>query len=429
MPIDPEVAAELDLVRQHLGVIQTSQDAISAEIAIIDQQRDGIMTSIGRITVLLEGAEPEPPSYPVPASVELTPGPAELVVSIAHPASIPSQYDYMVIAWGGSQGFIDAQTYSQPFPVEETISGLPIEQIHVDVGYGINPDPVPSDKLVRATGTPDAPAGTGEWPATGDWVTEKIPWIEARAGIKVGAPALKPISGNVPSGCQWDGRTLHVREATLLQDLDIPGRIYVRAVSGNPAVTIRNVKAEDVFSSESGADRVSLVEDCEFTMPAHRVTGSEHWGQGNLNAMRDGFIVRRTLCRGAADNMQCSPGTGSAAGLLEECVFRDMTIDQSWTHNDFIQLYGGRLNIRRCYFRQNVLAGQENHLNGIFADGGTYDIEDTAIIVTAPQGSNSWAIHAGKYQTSNQIVVRNSYVRGRRVGQYVFTNVDYAAGY
>lgn len=58
MSIDPEVAAELDLVRLHLGQILAAQDAI--EVA-----RDGIMTSLGRLTILLS-AEPAPDPEPEP---------------------------------------------------------------------------------------------------------------------------------------------------------------------------------------------------------------------------------------------------------------------------------------------------------------------------------------------------------------------------
>lgn len=403
--------------------------------AIIKAELDNISASVDHLRALLleDPSPPPPPSYVMPEKVAaISINPNQVEVAVTHPTSIPVEYSYMVIAWGSdSRGFINSTTFSRPFPTRHTIgtiAPLPIEPITISIGYGIDLAPVPPDKLVQVVITPKAPPtpppSPDQWPAAASWA-DKIAWIKSRAGTARSLPVRQSVTPtSVPDGCTWDGRTLMVRDTALIKDLVVPGRIYVRPSSTAPTLTLRNVKAEDVFASEAGGYRTTLVEDCEFSMPSNRVT-TERWGQGNLNAMGPNFVVRRTLCRGGADNMQASQN-----GLLEECWFTAMSIDPSWTHDDFIQLYGGRLNIRRCLFTQDLQRGEENHVNGIFADGGVYDIEDSAIIVTAPPGTNAWAMHAAKYQTPHQIVVRNSYVRGRTIGAVSFgPDVDYGVGY
>jgi hypothetical protein len=158
-------------------------------------------------------------------------------------------------------------------------------------------------------------------------------------------------------------------------------------------------------------------------MPPEKVV--KGWGQGNLNAMRANFIVRRTVMNQAADGMQCSGG-----GYMEECLIENLTVSgvaPAGTHNDFIQNYGGLVTVRKCLFKQGLTGGQGSHLNGVFCDSGTYDIEDTAVIVTAPAGMNAWALHAAK---AGYIDIRNSYVRGRIIGDIrQGSGMDISAGY
>lgn len=415
MAVDPVVAAEIEAIRLQLFDLGDW----AAEIIVA---RNNALTSLDRIVIQLSAVEEPPAVWPMPVSVNLTPGPAEIQVDIAHPSTIPPEYDYMVIAWG-SGSFIDAEAHERPFPDTRVITGLPIAPVNVDVGYGIQPDPVPSDKLVRATATPEPVATTG-WPAAGTW-DQKTAWIAAGAGTKT---TLKLVGRDgTPAGCSWlpaaTPPRLDLKDATLLEGWEIPGRIYVRSVTGNPDVTMRNVKAWDAFSSEAGANRVKLVEDCTFDMSPAEVI-DRNWGQGNLNAMRAGFVVRRTVLRHAADNMQCSGG-----GLVEDTVFADMTIDPEFTHNDFIQNYDGLVSLRRCWFKQTLTKPEESgHVNGIFADSALFDIEDCSIEVYAPVGTNAWALHAGKQPAT--IWIRNSRVRGKIVGDVRFeANVDHVNGY
>jgi hypothetical protein len=268
---------------------------------------------------------------------------------------------------------------------------------------------------------------SNEWPAAGTW-DEKNAWVAAGAGTK--APLKLVGRDGIPSGCQWvPGAVpprLDLQGATLLEGWEVPGRIYVRSVAGNPEVTFRNVKAWDCFNEVKNgvaAARVILVEDCNFDMDPAEVI-NHNWGQGNLNALKPGFAVRRTRLAHASDNAQCT-----GPGLFEECHLVDMTIDPEFTHNDFIQNYDGMVHLRRCWAKQTLtLPAESGHVNGIFADSAMFDIEDCSIEVYAPAGTNAWVLHAGKQPAT--IWVRNSRVRGKIVGDVRFEeNVDHVVGY
>lgn len=278
--------------------------------------------------------------------------------------------------------------------------------------------------LIESTPEPPViPAVPDTWPVAGTW-TEKMAYTRLRAGVKSSTLRTVGLNGYVPEGCAWSAssKRLDVRTATLLENLYVPGTITPRDTSSTD-VTLRNVLAQDVFAFESGGNRVKLIEDCTFEIPPERVVAG--WGQGCLNAMRANFVVRRSTMRSGADGMQCSGG-----GILEECLIEFLTIAgvaPTGTHNDFIQNYSGIVNLRKCLFTQGLIAGQDSHLNGLFCDGGIYDVEDTAIVVTAPQGMNAFALHAAK---AGHIDIRNSYVRGRIIGDVrQGSGVDILAGY
>jgi len=264
------------------------------------------------------------------------------------------------------------------------------------------------------------PPPSDEWSDQTTW-PDRIAWIVRQVGPKT---ALTPVtSANPPAGCRVVGSTLYVDTATLLENISFAGTITPTDASAG-SITLRNVAAQDLFAA-SNFWRVSLVEDSAFTIPSYRVASG--WGQGCLNALKPGFVVRRTLMQGGADGAQVS-----GPGAFEECVIRNLTIGTT-THNDFIQHYGpGLVTVDRTYMSQSNVA--PNHLNGLFCDGGKYDVSDCAIVVTAPTGTNAYALHAGKYATASQIVIDNSYVRGRQVEKIsdaivMGSGVDYAAGY
>lgn len=337
MAIDPEVAAELELIRRHLLDIDDATARLDVASSDIRLARDGVSTSLGRIVILLSEVDsPDPPDPP---------------------------------------------------------------------------DPEPSD----------------EWPADGTW-DEKMAWVASRAGTK--APLKLVGRDGTPAGCVWAPTAvpprLDLREATILEGWEIPGRIFVRRAPGDPAVTFRNVQAWDCFNevlNGVAASRVVLVEDCNFDMNPSEVI-NHNWGQGNLNALRPGFTVRRTRMAHAADNVQCT-----GPGLIEESVFADMTIDPEFTHNDFIQNYDGLVQLRRCWAKQTLTkASESGHVNGMFADSSLFDIEDCSVEVYAPVGTNAWVLHAGKQPAT--IWVRNSRVRGKIVGDVRFEgNIDHIVGY
>ena len=371
------------------------------------------------------GTEPPPPGdYPVP-TISLVAGAGTLGVAITHPAELPAQYDYMVVAWGGPSGFIGARTHQRPFPSSDAITGLTNGTTYtVQVGYGDAPANVPEDKLATATGTPvgGGNGGGGTAYPRGGTITDRGNWIMARAGLADPSRLRVVGPGNVPQGCQWVADaggwpSLYVWEATLLEDLDIPARIVPRAVPGNPAITLRNVRFYDSFTWEGGqgANRIKVVERCHSTGPGASVVSSRTWGQANLNALAAGWVARGTILEGMADNVQQSGG-----GLLEECVLRNLVIygpAGSGSHNDHIQNYGGLVQLRRTLVEQTVTAAQDSHVNSVFCDGGDYDLEDCLVLITAPAGSNTWALHAAK--GSNRIVVRHTSVRGKTVGNIV----------
>lgn len=262
-----------------------------------------------------------------------------------------------------------------------------------------------------------------DWPAGGSW-EEKMAWVPRQVGIKaqelrlVGSTYVDSYGATktfVPDGCKWypTARRLDVHDATRLENIQVPGQITPRSTHLTP-IALCNVAAEDLFAWEHpAAYRVNLVEDCHMAMPASKVIGDgvKYWGQGVLNALKGGFVVRRSYLAGGADAVQCSGG-----GLIEDSFIGDLTVAGpagTGTHNDFIQNYGGNVVIRRSLFRQNLGPAGNSHLNGIFCDSGTYDIEDTAIVVTAPAGFNAWALHAAK---AGHIRIRNSLVQGKIIG-------------
>lgn len=277
------------------------------------------------------------------------------------------------------------------------------------------PDPDPD---------PD-PGPDEEWPDGASWAVKEA-WIDARAGAK--GPLEVVTSNNVPRGCRISNGILYV-DGTILENVAWGGQIRPSPATA-AGLTLRNVAAQDVFAGSSDTlARVDLVEDCTFTIPRERVAKTGGWGQGCLNAMRPGFVVRRTLLTGGADGMQCSGG-----GTVEDTVIRDLTVygvAPAGTHNDFCQHYNsGTVYWRRVVMRQDLTVGQGGHVNGLFCDGGDHDVEDSSIIVTAPTGTNAWALHAGKNGMGDRLTVRRSKVRGRKIGNVVFeADVDWQAGY
>jgi hypothetical protein len=265
-----------------------------------------------------------------------------------------------------------------------------------------DPDPVPD---------PDEDA----WPEASSW-SEKIEWIERQWGPKV--PTTTITSSSLPAGCRINGSILYLDDCTLLENRVWPGQIRPSNLSSAP-ITLSNVVAEDVFAGSSDTRaRIDVVEDCAFTLPAAKATGS-----GVLNnCFVPGFVVARTLLQGGADGIQCG-----VSGFLEDSTIRGLTV-KSTTHNDFVQNYGGELVCTRTLFEQ--LNAPTNHLNGIFCDGGDFDMEDCAVVVTAAPGTNAWALHAFKNGTGDVIRMRRCYVRGRKIGNVVFEeDVDWVAGY
>lgn len=266
--------------------------------------------------------------------------------------------------------------------------------------------------VVRARFIADQPPPEPEpdpdvWPADSTW-DAKVAWIEARAGVKPATMRTVGEAGYVPAGCRWTGAQLYVDAATELGDLIVPGTIVPRGTG--PVITLRNVQAVNATTWEPR--RFGLIEDCTFTK--------------GLWALAPGFVIRRTLVYGGTDGMQCEGG-----GAIEESVIRDLAIT-STSHNDFIQNLGGPVTVDRCLMRQTNPSS--DHLNGLFCDQsstsplpGTYDVADSAIIVTASAGTNAWAMHAGKV---GHIAIRDSLVRGRTVGDIrIGPNVDISAGY
>jgi hypothetical protein len=262
---------------------------------------------------------------------------------------------------------------------------------------------------------------SGAWPVNGTW-TEKVDWIKSQAGVKGPRTVIGP--GNIPSGCQIRSGILYIDNASLLQDITYAGQIRPSNLSSLP-VTLRNVECHSVWAGSSDTrNRITLVEDCTVSMPPASATGA-----GTINSLVPGAVVRRSLIEGGVDGMQWSGG-----GQVEESVIRSLTFT-STSHNDFIQNYGGSVTMRRSY--SESLNTPANRLNGIFCSeaNAVYDIEDCALVVTAAPGTNGFVLHAGKTVNGVQlpgirIDVRNSYVRGRKVGNVVFgAGVDWAAGY
>lgn len=364
--------------------------------------------------------EPPPPGdYPMPTSLTLTPQSGALVATIAHPADIPAAYDYMVVAWGSPAGFVDAETFPRPFPTSYTVPALTNGTTYtVQAGYGDSPANVPADKLVTATGTPQGtvePPPTGTYPRGGT-IQARADWITARAGLADPSRLRVASASNVPPGCQWVGSapwpSLYIWDATLLEDWDIPARLVPRGTSG-PDITLRNVRFFDAFTWELG--RLKVVERCHSTGPGASVVAAQGWGQGNLNALRAGWTLRGSILEGMADNIQQSGG-----GLVEDSILRNLVIfgpAGSGSHNDHMQNYGGLITFRRSMVQQNVTAGQDSHVNSIFCDGGDYLLEDALVLISAPVGSNTWALHAAK--GSNSIRVRHTSVRGKTVGNII----------
>jgi hypothetical protein len=366
------------------------------------------------------GEEPPPPSgYPVP-TISLVAGNTTLGVSITPPAELPDQYDYMVVAWGGPSGFIGSRSHVRPFPTLDTITGLANGTTYtVQVGYGDAPASVPPEYLATATGTPvgtTQPPPAGSFPRAGT-IEDRRSWITARAGLADPSRLRLVGANNVPEGCQWVGSdatwpSLYVWDATLLEDLDIPARIVPRGTSGQD-ITLRNVRFYDAFTWEEG--RIATVERCHSRGPGATVVSARAWGQGNLNALRGWWTVRGTILEGMADNIQQIGG-----GLLEDSILRNLVIygpAGSGSHNDHVQNYGGLVTMRRVLVEQTVGSGQDSHVNSIFCDGGDYDMEDCLVLIMAPPGSNTWALHAAK--GSNQITLRHTAVRGKWIGNVV----------
>jgi hypothetical protein len=407
--------------------------AREATTVAIDQANEALARAF--LMLELEDPDPEEPpptAYPMPV-VALMPGDAQIGVGITHPDVLPGEFTYMVVSWGGPTGYLGAHTHTRPFPTQDAITGLTNGTTYtVQVGYGAGSTPVPPLRLTRDTATPVGttvvpPASGGLYPRTADIPTRRA-WIMAKAGLADPGKLKVAGPGNVPSGCQWvpdeagEWPSLYVYEATLLEDWDIPARIVPRAVPGNPPITLRNVRFYDAFTWEmgKGAGRIKMVERCHSTGPRPGLLAEMHrdgnmWGQANLNALAPGWVATGTILEGMSDAVQQSGG-----GLLEECVLRKLAVfgpPGSGSHNDFVQNYGGLVRFRRTLVEQDVTAGQDSHLNGVFCDGGDYEMEDSLVLVSAPAGSNTWALHAGK--GNNRITLRHTAVRGKTVGNIV----------
>lgn len=255
---------------------------------------------------------------------------------------------------------------------------------------------------------PPPPPPPDAFPASGTW-DEKIAWIHTQAGVKTPTSELMTVGGgSVPAGCRWDGKNLLVDTAEVLEDLLVPGTIVTTDRSASPVI-LRNVMAQDIFTWYVGFRRVSLIEDCDFFIPPDRVRGG--WGQGAINVPAPGCIIKRTKMRGSSDGAQISGGA-----TFEDCVISDLTISntvQLVSHNDFIQNYGGTVTVNRCHFVQPSTPDMNNHVNGVFCDGGDYLITNSAIEVFKDPGVNAWTLHAVK---TGFIDVNNSLVRGALVG-------------
>jgi hypothetical protein len=225
-----------------------------------------------------------------------------------------------------------------------------------------------------------------------------------------------------PEGTLWNVADfrLDVRTADLLEDMIVPGRISTRNGFGGGLVTLRNVRAHDVWTFE--IQRVKIVEDCEFIMPASRVEGG--WGQGAINILAADFEVRRTRMEGAADCMQLN-----TAGIVEDSFLGNMTIagdPGTGTHNDFVQAYGGTdVTFTHCWFYQLCDSGDGSHVNGIFSDGGTVNCVECPIEVYKPVGQSNWTLHTGKANAVDMTLTR-CLIRGDYVGdEFVFVDCDF----
>lgn len=271
-----------------------------------------------------------------------------------------------------------------------------------------------------------------EWPATGTWA-EKQSYIDSVAGVKTAEGSLLTVgvdtfpSGNTwPTGTTWNPGSspprLDVTTATLLENMIVPGMVVTRDSGGTDMVTLRNVRAWSVWTFED--QRVQICEDCEFSIPAEEVQGTDGtdgWGQGAINILADNFQVVRCRMEGAADGFQLS-----TAGTVEDSFIGNLTIagpPGDGTHNDFVQAYSGTdVHFQRCWFLQICDSDDGSHLNGIFSDGGVVELTDCAVEVYKPDGQQNFAAHTGK-ANAQTMTFNNCLIRGSIVGdEFVLNN-------
>ncbi len=255
-----------------------------------------------------------------------------------------------------------------------------------------------------------------------------------QVGIKTAEEDLKTVgvdtwlwtdlsSHTYPEGTLWDAtaKRLDIRTATLLEDMIVPGTIVTRNGYGGALVTVRNVRAQDIWTFET--QRVRIVEDCEITgMPESKVIGG--WGQGAINILANNFEVRRCILESAADGLQLN-----TTGIIEDTFIGNLTVagdPGTGTHNDFIQAYGGtNVTLTHCWFYQLCDSGDGSHLNGIFSDGGSVTCVECAVEVYKPAGQSNWTLHTGKANAVDMTLTR-CLIRGDYVGdEFIFVDCDF----
>ena len=265
-----------------------------------------------------------------------------------------------------------------------------------------------------------------EWPALGTW-PEKTAYIDSVAGIKTAEEDLLTVGTDVfpgtantwPLGTTWSevNNRLDVTTATLLEDMIVPGHIATRDSGGSDMVTLKNVRAWTVWTFED--QRVQIIEDCELILlPYSEVENG--WGQGAINILAADFEVRRSRMEHAADGFQLS-----TAGIVEDCFIGNLAVagvPPTGTHNDFVQAYGGTsVEFDRCWFYQVMQADEENHLNGLFSDGGSVTCTDCAVEVYKPLGQQNFTAHTGKANAVT-MTFNNCLIRGSIVGDEFVLN-------
>lgn len=413
-----ELNAKLDVVA---GEINSLTDTLIAGINDIEAALDEVDELVAALVVDTE--EPPPPPGPyVPQNVTVQ---ATVQGQLQVDWDIPGASSATVVSWGNASGFVGSATVQAPTSAHTITGLLPSTQYTVDVLSRQEDGTYDQAHRVRNTATtlaaPVEPPPSA-YPRGGS-ITARRDWIVSKAGLSNAGALVRVGPNNVPQGCQWIADNNATMPGTwpmlyvwpeaggLLENLDIPARIVPRGTGVD--ITLRNVKFYDSHTWETG--RIKNVERCHSTGPPAGVVAARGWGQANLNALRAGWTARGSIFEGMADNVQQSGG-----GLLEECILRGLVIfgpAGSGSHNDHTQNYGGLITMRRTLVEQNITAAQESHLNSVFCDGGDYVLEDSLVLISAPAGSNTWALHASK--GSNSIRVRHTSVRGKTIGNII----------